>query len=314
MNFIIQICLLVLLPFLTFFQSYAYSNESNESWITYWLVANKHSENKDYMNAEQNYSLAISLFKGEEVPLFLYNERAVSLIKNANFDGALKDFSVVIENFEKNPAISNVRQALSALWGRISIYLAVGQEEDAIRDYDKISELDPDFPVVEFYEDILLIKNLNFVNDLEVKQTFIKTMIELGICEKTESISFTVSGMCIIKTTHAYAEAVRQSFCKKCTERNWKTTQKNAPVKNNSRKIIECQEWCDKVAISVGLGCAYCPTALAKSSCAAAVAVLREGCHWCCSEGNFYEKCLRPLKAFYPKDPVGITLICLIEI
>lgn len=287
-------------------QSYVYANEPIESWTSYWQCAVNYSANQEHSNALENYSLAIAFFeKSEDVPLFLFNERALSFMQMGNLEQAKADFSMVIESYEKKPSTQNLHQVLQALWGRTAIYKTLGLQEYAIADYIKISNLDPDFPVVEFDSHVLIIKNLNLENDAEAKLAFITALINIGICEKPENISFSSSGIYIIQVTKAYASAVQKSHpsCKECPGYKWMPKLQDATLKNNPRKIIECQQWCDKVAISVGLGCAYCPTPAGKSACVAAVASLKEGCHWCCSGGNFYEKCISPLKVFYPKDP-----------
>lgn len=136
--------------------------------------------------------------------------------------------------------------------------------------------------------------------------TFASVMIKLGVCESKESLSFYQSGICIIKISDKFSDSIyKNNPCKDCES-------KNKPVFNhysrgtlrvNPRKLMECQNWCDDIAYSIGLGCAWCATPLGKAACAASLYALKNACHWCCSDGNFYEKCLRPLQAFNPRDP-----------
>lgn len=273
-------------------------------WIEHLSAAEIAFGEKNYSQAIEDYTLAINLMEeSNENSLSAYNERGMAYFKNGNIIEALQDFSKVIDTYDENPISSILPQAVNALWNRLGVHSRLNQREQAIQDLNKITKIDPNFPIVEYAGNTLIIKNLYLSDYPDLKETFSSVMVELGVCESKDKIFFSQSGIVIIYMTKDFSVSVpnNENCCKSCQEK--KLQRYNLYSYVNSRKLMECQRWCDDTAYSIGIGCAFCATPMGKAACAAAVYALKNGCHWCCSEGSFYKKCVKPLEVFNPKDP-----------
>jgi tetratricopeptide (TPR) repeat protein len=287
---------------------YAFENEvEDEPWLSYWEAANKYSEEKNFPKAIECYSSAIEIIEkaDSDSPLFAYNERGMAYFRNGNFEKAIFDFNKVIKSYLQNPISSNLSQAVNALWSHLGICSHLNLRKQASKDFEKIIELDPHFPKVKHKGNILIISNLDFSESEETKEIFSSVMIKLGVCENKQDLTYYSSGVCVIKLSEKFQAslAMYDPRCKTCKPNNRRNLPSATAAHVNPRKLIECKKWCDDVSYSAGLGCAWCKTPIGKAACAAALYSIKTGCHWCCSEGSFYQKCIRPLQAFNPRDP-----------
>jgi hypothetical protein len=105
-------------------------------------------------------------------------------------------------------------------------------------------------------------------------------LVKSGICEKETDIQMLNSGICFAK---------KKAFHCGCD----KKTEQMAKAKNEEN----CNYWCDKLSLT---GMAWCAKAFKRSECQAAcifaVDLIKDGCHWCCDEGDFYKKCVKPFE------------------
>lgn len=284
----------------------AEKKQKQDLWMQYLANAEDSVEQESFADAIVSYSHAINLMEeiGEN-SMAAYHERGLAYLQIKDYNAAITDFSRVIENYESNPISSNLPAALNALWSRFGTYSRIHAREKADLDFTKIALLDPNFPIVEFSENTVIIKNLYLSSDHELKKIFASVMVNIGVCDKKEDVFFSHAGIVTIKMSSDFYDLLDdQCDCAALTE-EMRPSINAQPRKErvSPRKLIECQKKCDDFAYSLGLGCAFCKTAMGKAACAAAVYTLKNACHWCCSDGNFYKKCIKPLAAFNPKDP-----------
>ena len=64
-----------------------------------------------------------------------------------------------------------------------------------------------------------------------------------------------------------------------------------------------CRNWCDKSTAAASAWCGKLRNPWCVGFCLAFVETLRQGCHECCSDGNFYENCIKPFEDILSKLP-----------
>lgn len=99
-----------------------------------------------------------------------------------------------------------------------------------------------------------------------------------GLCNDLDDVKFSPSGVCIVTKSS-------DCLCKR-----------TAGPRVEERTIEGCKNWCDLSALG---GMTWCSRAFVANgycllACNTAVYALQKGCHWCCQEGAFYEKCAAP--------------------
>jgi hypothetical protein len=82
-----------------------------------------------------------------------------------------------------------------------------------------------------------------------------------------------------------------------CAEMTATAIQQSKAAGANQNRINDCKYWCDKFVLA---GVAWCAKVFKRwdcqTGCIFAVDLIKDGCYWCCSEGNFYEKCVQPFE------------------
>lgn len=148
--------------------------------------------------------------------------------------------------------------------------------------------MSPNFPKLEFSKEKLVIRNMPKSNCY--KKLAKAFLLSSEICESENDIIELESGIMIAK---------RKTVDCGCGCQD--TKQAVGPQKvnklNNQKNIDNCKYWCDKCALGRIAWCAKvfkrwdCQT-----GCIFAVDLIKDGCHWCCSGGNFYKKCVEPFE------------------
>ena len=114
-------------------------------------------------------------------------------------------------------------------------------------------------------------------------------LIHTGQCRSKKDIKRLPSGDWIIKKQENCGCGCKKDpfKCDECgMEINYGISQSS---------IKSCKGWCDRIGIAAMAWCTkvfknfYC-----QIGCQTAVFELTDGCYWCCEDGDFYGKCIKP--------------------
>lgn len=170
----------------------------------------------------------------------------------------------------------------------------LGLVEDAINDLDYFASVNKEnLPKKEVTKKYIIIRN---IPECECYRNIMTCYyIHSGICDSKEDITMTESGICIIKRA-------KNCGCNDCEEK--KALERNCdacgrrilkPQCANQDTMKGCKDMCDRMAVAGGVWCgAKFKTGRCQAACALAVNEIRNGCHWCCKDGGFYDNCIKP--------------------
>lgn len=245
-------------------------NAYGSNWQEHWIQAVECCENKDYLSAEKEFTLAISNLENDqdETHPHVYIDRARLYVLQDRYTEALPDLN---KGLSSDYLIGNDR--IRGLVTRISTCFNLGMNDQALKDYDDFKLIYPNFPKVEFTQERVIIRN---VPDSKCYRRLAKKfLVNSRICEKETDIVELDSGIIIAP----------RNQCGCCNKKN--------PVVGSSAQ--DCSWWCDKSALA---GFTWCSRVFknwqCNVACITAVELFKDGCHWCCKEGNYYKRCVEP--------------------
>lgn len=136
-------------------------------------------------------------------------------------------------------------------------------------------------------KDRIIIRN---VPDCQCYKDIVRAfLLGSGICEKDSDIIELNSGMIIAERKKCYCQYSARTGGRLPVQIIQEANQR----KQNA--IQDCKWWCDKGALGWTALCVkYFKRWECQTSCIYAVDFVKDGCYWCCSEGDFYEKCIKP--------------------
>lgn len=248
---------------------------SASNWEENWKNAVEYCHREQYDLAEQEFTLAIQQLESanDDKHFYVFVDRARLYALQGQYTLALPDLDKALLS---NTLSTNDK--IRALVTRIVVNVNLGLEEQALSDYDSFTKIKTDLPQVEFTEETVIIRN---IPDCDCYMLIAKAfLVNSGICENESDIKVLPSGVCIAK-------------------------RKNCDCDKNASKpmdVQECRYWCDKLAFA---GLALCSKTFktwgCQTACFAVVELLKDGCHWCCSNGEFYRKCVQPFEDIFSK-------------
>ncbi len=233
----------------------------------YWVRAVECCTDKNYQEAENNFTLAIYEMEDERdyENSHVYLDRArLYMLQEKNLD-SLSDL---------NKAISlkylNEEDFKNAMVTRCLVNARLGNQQASLRDLEILRE-SCEFPKVEYTQERIIIRN---IPDCDCYREIIsKSFLNSGICQHPSDIQMLSSGICLVN---------RNTFDTTC---------------RINRNIENCKYKCDKVTF---LGISYCAqvfkTKHCQFACLAAVDLLKDGCYHCCRDGDFYGTCIKPFE------------------
>lgn len=178
--------------------STVYPNPSSNDWIQCWMTAVELSKNsKKHLEAIEAYTAAIKAQDPNSISkhLFLYNERAKLHLKTKNFENAIKDFSIVL-----NQTDASDEEILDALWGRGQSYLASGKHQEFESDRKRLDALEPFTKLIEENQDYIILKLGSHVwRDTQSHERFVKVLLMQKKIKSQQDVMFTPSGIAIVK-------------------------------------------------------------------------------------------------------------------
>jgi tetratricopeptide (TPR) repeat protein len=236
-------------------------------FLNTWTQAVENCDIANYEQAEIYFTKCINEATPEEINTHphIYVDRGRLYMLLDRYEEALEDINIAL----KNENLKN-EDLYRALLSRISIFVKLERIEEALEDYERLS---PIFPKIEHTEDTIIIRN---IPDNEFyKKMVTNYYVSTGICKKESDIKILSSGIIIAKKNKCACGCG------------------SVPYLNS--KIDNCKEGCDTIAVMAGAWCGgYFKKKRCQVLCALAVNTIKNGCHWCCSTGSVYEKCIQP--------------------
>jgi len=241
-------------------------------WKNHWIQAVEYAENKEFFNAELEFDNAINyLEKSNDLSHgHVYVDRARLLCMQNRFDEALINLNESLDHMKMSD-FDRSRGILTRMCAKTNLNLI----DDIMSDYQDYLALTTNRPQVEITKTTFIIRN---VPDCKCfKETISKYLVASEICKSEDDIVFLKSNIMIAKR-------------KKCNCGCDKSRAANPRVDN-------CNKVCDKVAFASTLWCSKnFKTFHCNVACISVVEILKDTCYWCCSSGNFYEKCVKPFE------------------
>jgi hypothetical protein len=250
---------------------FCYAND----WQELWVKAAQYCQNQDYSSAEFFFNESIEKMEaaGDVLHPYVYVDRGRLLMITDRYVEALLDLNKALssKHLESN-------DKSRALISKVMVTSQIGMDQECLDTLDAFYESYPGRPRIQVTPNHIIIRNMP---QCECYKSLIKTFTMYNeLAEKEEDIQM-MSNICIIKR------------CKyTCSSKNL-LLQKAA----TSGQIAGCKSTCDKLAIA---GAGWCgkvfKTTHCQIGCMIAVDYIRELCHWCCSEGDSYKKCIKPFE------------------
>ncbi len=285
-----------------------------DSWQKHWAIAVENSELKNNDVAEREFSESIRLIEeaGDFSKAYVYTDRARFYALLERYDDALNDVNKAL-NFKDKLSTTELVKAIVT---RIYIYTSLRDQENALKDHDWLSQVNPNKAEFEYSEESVIVRN---VPECECYKKFLKLLfVANGTCESEDDIHFVGEDICIAYRT------VKDCGCgckgKKSLDKNAESLSRLTKGKLGSKKfdlmddiqsnmgdrwwdrdekkeqeIESCKTWCNR---SAWAATAWCQKVFKEwrcfTICSGVVEGLRETCHWCCGKGNFYQRCIEP--------------------
>lgn len=242
-----------------------------EEWETLWIQAIEACDKNDFLYAEQYFDEAIEILEKE------CNQNHPNIyIDRARLYLALNKHEKVILDVDKAFALGKLRRPdqVNATAIRVAAKAFLGHTEGFEEDIAFLSE-NSQITVDNIGEKLIL---RNIPNCDKSRDALALYFLMTGLCNDLEDVKFLPSGVCIVTRTS-------DCLCRRTS---------NPRVEQ--RTIEGCKNWCDISAVG---GMTWCSKAFASNgycllACNTAVYALQKGCHWCCQDGAFYEKCAAP--------------------
>ena len=243
------------------------ANLSANEWKTSWIEAIEACDNKDFVTAEHSFNIAIMLMERQNDMTYpyVYVDRArLFLLLNQN-EKALQDVNQAIDSQNLKG-----KELIRAIATRITARGNLGCEDGYDADL-AILVSNSDIEMVEA-DNKLVIRNIPKCPAF--REAITQFLIYSGTCNTRDDVKFLSSDICIVN-----------QFCQQC----------KYAAKIEQRTIEGCKSWCDANTIAAATWCSTKfrdPRCI--GACNLAVFGIQKGCHWCCNEGAFYDKCVKP--------------------
>lgn len=262
-----------------------------EEWQEYWTKAVECCEEKKFEEAGCFFDLAIQYMEAEKVTdhPHVYIDRArLNLLLNQN-EKSIQDLDKALSN-EK----IDCQEKLRALVSRFIVRSRLGMNQGAIEDLNAFGELKVDKPVIEKTEQKIIIRN---IPDCDCyKKIMTCYFIHSGMCRSKKDIKILKSGIWLVdRAANCGCNDQKEidsenSICDACGAVLGAKTGDNDSVGN-------CKVWCDRATVAGGTYCGRVfKSGWCQSFCAVAVYELQKGCYWCCENGDFYKRCVKPFE------------------
>lgn len=281
--------LFTLLLLSTSFLTHAMEND----WQDIWLTGLEFLENKQYIEAKEIFTLAVSKMSEEEIqetPDVLINLAHTNYILG-NFDDTLRQAKELVTSrcLSDQQRLICGNLIVSSLWQK-------GEEEKAVQAYFEYMASSPIVPKCYFREDRIIINN---VPSCKIYKNSAKSFFIKEFCKNDEDF-------------REYGDVWAINVTKKCDCYEKKTTsyQPYKRVDNKKRTpeaIRACCNTCSTLAVGGVAICGRFPNYACKIACTFFIETLRQIGEGCCYNGGYEEKCWENFSfwkdSFHDKNP-----------
>lgn len=174
--------------------------EISDEWVGHWINGIEFSKDQNnYPKAIDTYNTAIQKLAPDHIgmQLNLAIERGYVYYQMLDYPNAIKDFSFVI-----NHPKAGEEQKIEALWGRSKAYLASGKIDEFEKDSHELEGLQFFFhPIAETKEYAILKVNPSLMKDVKAEERFVKILLMRKEIKSEKDVTFTPSGLIIVKKT-----------------------------------------------------------------------------------------------------------------
>lgn len=259
------------------------ANESSEEWLSHWMTGTLFVKEKKFNEAIVEYTQSIEILEREDRlqdQLYIFNNRGEAYLLSDQYACALADFRIVRES-----QVTSLTDKIMSQWGIARTYARLGDLENFIEQFQKVREIDPNYPKVEVTREYIIFRNFHSDSPC-VRKNFAKTLVKINLCKREGDVIFTNNGICMVKRSD------ENRACQVVGRINQSNNEQN------------CKYWCDRIANTALMVCSsrfsgiMCITA-----CSQIVESLRQGCFWCCEGEGFYERCVKPFEDYLIRVP-----------
>jgi hypothetical protein len=259
------------------------------AWQELWTKAVLNCKEKNYNEAENFFNAAViemEIIKDEDHP-YVYVDRARLHLLLDHPEKVLLDIDKALSS-DKLPLNEKVRAIVTRLMAKSKL----GMDQGVLEDLKYFAKINKDkMPMTEITNEYVISRN---IPDCECyREIMTNYYIQSGICESEKDIDMTSSGICIVRKKPNCS----CNFNSECEKKEESSTCRFRAQSVTQESILDCKKWCDRMAIG---GAAWCSKSFKKTwcqvACATAVYEIQQGCYWCCSGGNFYQKCVKPFE------------------
>lgn len=286
-----------------------------DNWQKHWAIAVENSELKNNEIAEREFSEAIRLIEEKQdfSKAYVYTDRARFYALLDRYDEALTDINKALDFKDK----LSTSELVKAIITRIFIHTGLNNQEEALKDHDWLSQVNPNKPEFDYNEENVIVRN---VPECGCYKKFLKLLfVANGTCQSEDDVHFVGEDICIAYRT------VKDCGCgckgKKSKQKNDEALERLSKKSLSSKKldlmddiqsqmgdrwwdrdakqeaIDNCKYQCEKAAFAANL---WCKKAFKEwrcyAACSAVVEGLKDTCKWCCSDGDAYTKCIKPFE------------------
>ncbi len=249
---------------------------ANENWQQYWENGREYLSNSHYQEAALEFDQAVNLMSEEELEEYPY-----VLVDRAGIEYFLKNYVKVME--DTNRALSSKHltdsERLECGMKRIAVFMQLGQEDEAVKEYKKHIIGCPLFPKYDYFKEKIIIRN---ILDCECYKKFLKNLMISDFCDESDISD--------------YNDTWVVNITKKCD-----CQLKRPYLASKTRGPDEAQACCNtvnKLAVAANVICSCVSTPFGpvtsttcKVACAVFVEGIRQAGEWCCNNGGIEEKC-----------------------
>lgn len=237
-------------------------------------------EKQNFLEAEAYLSSAL---KDSSAPDYVKIDYGYVLKNLDHYDESIRLLTEVIEKKDISAADQSKAYCIRSM-----AKVAKDQNDlSAMDDLRSFGKINPNMPKIERGKNCIIIKNAPKAECYRKMMTCY--FIHTGQCQSKADIKRLSSGDWII-TKPENSDCSCHQGPAKCDECG---ADLNYGV--NPASVQSCKCWCDRIGLAAMAWCSktfkkfYCQVC-----CQVAVYELADGCYWCCEDGDFYGKCIKP--------------------
>lgn len=246
----------------------------------YWVKAMKYCNERNYEQGEIFFDLAVEEMEREHEEddySFIYLNRGKLYSILGMYNESLRDLNkcLTYDSLYKY-------DRLKAVYARATVYYKLGMEEECAQDIRYFNEHYSCLPQVKISNEYIIVRN---IDTEECTEVMLKLLLRPLVSKDTD-IEFLSSHTCIAK----------RKKCGPCCGNACQLPTVSRARVTPADRIKGCKTWCDKVFNQSKYFCLAFEKVGCQVVCAVVIEEMHKTCYWCCNEGNFYDKCVKPFE------------------